>query len=189
MIGLTEVAQLDIEMPSGRKQDAAQVAESLRALADEVPTLGIEQNLDLARERVRSAEKYVKELRAFVSSTWQWHVSQPLPAINADLVEALARGGVDVEEIRSALETARGHLLTITSRSIPDRGAVQRYSAAIESIHHCGEQIGEVVDGDIAEGIVGSQEMSGVPLTWFTPERLRKLGALGILDRFQVRLH
>lgn len=187
-VGLAEVAQLDVELPTGREQDAAQVTGSLRALATELPAFGIEQNLDLAKERVRSAEKYAKELRALVVGAWQAHVSQPPPAINSDLIDALAQGGVDVEEIRDALETARAHLLVVTSRLIPDRGAVQKHRDAIESIHRCGEQIGDVVDADIAEGIVGSQELSGVPLTWFTPTRLDKLRVLGIVDRFQVRL-
>jgi hypothetical protein len=187
-VGLTEVAKFDVELAASRNQDVAQVAENLRALCTELSALGIEQNLDLAKERVRSAEKLTKELRALVVGAWQSHVSEPPPAINIDLIDALARGGVDVEEIRFALETAQAHLLAITSRPIPDRGAVQKHRDAIESIHRCGEQIGNVVDADIAEGIVGAQELSGIQLTWFTPERLDKLRALGIVDRFQVQL-
>ncbi|GAA2745364.1 hypothetical protein GCM10009868_26590 [Terrabacter aerolatus] len=188
IVALSEVMQLDVELPAGHEQDAAQVAQSLRALASEVPALGMEQNLDLAKERVRSAEKYAKELRALVAGTWQTYVSQPPPAVNVDLIDALAQGGVDVEEIRDALETARARLLAVTSSPIPDRGAVKKHRAAVESIHRCGEQIGEVVDADIAEGIVGSQEPGGVSLTWFTPERLKKLAALGIIARFKVHL-
>ena len=187
-VGLAEVKQLDLEMPPGRDQDAAQVIESLRALATELPTVTIEQNLDLAKARVRSAEKYVSGLRALVAGAWQTHVSQLPPTINSDLVDALDQGGVDVGEIRDELETARGRLLAISSRTIPGAGAVQKINAAIETIRRCGEKFGEVVDPDIAEGIVGSQGLSGMPLTWFTPERMGKLTGLGIIDRFQVRL-
>ncbi|WP_244928492.1 hypothetical protein [Nocardioides sp. W7] len=187
-IGLAEVEKLDVEMPPGRDQDASQVVDSLRALASDLPTVGVEQSLDLAKARVRSAEKYVGELRGLVIGAWQAHVSQPPPAINSDLVDALAEGGVDVEEIRDALETARGRLLAIGSRLIPDQGAVERFRDAREAIHRCGQQLGEVVDADVAEGIVGAQELSGMPLAWFTSERMEKLAALGIIDRFQVRL-
>lgn len=187
-VALAEVAQLDVDLPPGRDQDAAQVAEGLRALATEIPALGIDETLDLAKARVRSAEKYVGELRALVGGAWQSYVRQPPPGINSDLIEALAQGGVDVEEIRNELETARGHLLVISNKMIPDQGAVERFRAAIEAIRRCGEKLGDVVDVDIAEGIVGTQESSGVPLTWFTPERLEKLTALGIIDRFRVRL-
>jgi hypothetical protein len=187
-VGLAEVRQLDLELPFDRDQEGAQVAESLRALAAELPSVTIEHNLDLAKARVRSAEKYVSELRALVEASWHVHINQPPPAINSDLVDALARGGVDVDAIREALESARGRLLAISSKTIPDQGDVEKYRAAIAAIQSCGEQLGEVVDADIAEGIVVSQEEPGMPLDWFTPERLEKLAGLGIIDRFHVRL-
>jgi hypothetical protein len=148
----------------------------------------IEQDLDLAKARVRSAERYVSELRAHVASVWQAFTNQSPAAVNSDLVDALAQGGVDVREIRDELESARGRLLAIRSRVIPGEGDVEKFRAAMAAIHRCGERLGEVVDQDIAEGIVGSQELSGMPLRWFTAERLEKLAALGIIDRFRVRL-
>ncbi len=187
-VGLAEIAQLPIALPTDHDENARQLDQDLRALATELPALGIADDLDLAKGRVRAAEKHVQELRALVASVWRLHVSQPPPAVNDDLVDALARGGIDVEEIRSELETAQSRLLLVASRPIPDRGAVQKYRDAIDSIRRCGESIGQFVDADIADGIVGSQQASGVPLTWFTPGRIEKLGALGILDRFQVRL-
>ncbi len=187
-VGLTEVEQLDIELPPGRDQEAAQVVEGNRALAAELPAVSIDQSLDLAKARVRAAEKYVRDLRALVAGAWQEYVSQPPPAINSDLVDALAQGGLDVEDIRDSLESARGLLLAISSTTIPTEGAVGRFRAATDAIHRCGVELGKVVDGDIAEGIVRSQEQSGMPLSWFTTERLEKLEGLGIIDRFQVRL-
>lgn len=186
--GFAEVQQLDLELPPGRDHDAAQVVESLRELAAELPTVALEQNLDLTKAGVRSAEKYVRELRALVAGAWQTHVNKPPPAINSDLVDALAQGGVDVEAIRDVLESARARLLAISSRTIPNKGDVEKFRSAIAAIHKCGENLGEVVDADIADGIVGSQEGLGMPLSWFTPERLAKLAGLGITDRFHVRL-
>lgn len=187
-VGLAEVRQLDLELPPDREQEAALVSESLRALAADLPSLTIEQDLDLAKARVRSAEKYVSELRTLVAGSWQAHVNQPPLAINSDLVDALAQGGVDVEEIRDALESARGRLQAISNRTIPNQGDVEKFRIAIAAIHNCGEKLGEVVDADIAEGIVGSQEDLGMPLSWFTPERMEKLAGLRILDRFHVKL-
>ena len=187
-VGLAEVQQLDIQLPHSRDQEAEQVAESLAALGAELPTVTIDQSLELAKARVRSAEKYVSELRALVSSAWQAYVAQPVPTINSDLVDAIAHGGVDVEEIRDELESARGRLLAISSTTIPSQGAVSRFRVCIDAIHRCAQKLGEVVDEDVAEGIVGSQEESGMPLNWFTPERLEKLAGLGITDRFQVHL-
>jgi hypothetical protein len=187
-IGLAEVQKFGMELPSDHKQDANQVAAGLRMLATELPTVTFEQNLDLAKARVRAAVKYVSELHALVADAWQALINQPPPAVNSDLVDALAQGGVDVEEIRDELESARGRLVAISSKTIPGEGDVETFRASVAAIRRCGEKLGEVVDADIADGIVGAQELSGMPLAWFTHERLEKLAKLGIIDRFQVRL-
>jgi hypothetical protein len=150
--------------------------------------MAVDANLDLAKVQVRNAGKFAADLRAFVADGWHRHVTQPLPPINRDLVDALAKSGLDVESIRAALESAHGQLLVIVNRTIPLKGDVDKFSAAFESLRGCGDRIGNVVDPDIADGILGAQEGAGMPLAWFTAERLQTLSDLGIIDRFRVRL-
>jgi hypothetical protein len=186
--GLAEIRQLKVEIPATLDQDAIQLADGLRALAAELPGMALDANLDLARFQVRSAEKFAAELHGFISTSWHQLVRQPLPPINEDLLDALSDSGVDVEAIRDALENAHVQLLAIGNRAIPREGDVAKHSAAFDSMRACGEQIRRVVDPDIAEGILGAQEESGMPLAWFTTERLQTLSDLGIIDRFRVRL-
>lgn len=187
-VALTEVRQLDVEMPTDLDQEAVQVAGGLREVAAELPAMALDASLDLAKARVRNAEKFAAQLRALVADAWQRHVTQPLPPINNELVDALAQGGFDVESIRDALESAQGQFLAIVNRTIPLEGDVAKFSAAFESLRACGDQIGTVVDPDIAEGILGAQEEPGMPLAWFTAERLQMLTELELIDRFRVRL-
>ncbi|TDW18958.1 hypothetical protein [Kribbella kalugense] len=188
MVGLTEVSQLNVEIPPSLEQEAGQVADRLRSIAAELPEMAIDANLDFARAQVRNAGKFAADVRAFVADSWRRHVTQAPPPIDRDLVDALAEGGVDVESIRATLEHAQGQLLAITNRTIPLKGDVEKFRAAFESVRACGDQIGNVVDPDIAEGIVGAQDAAGVPLAWFTPGRVEALSELGIVDRFRVRL-
>lgn len=187
-VALEEVGLLDVEIPADLDQEAVQVADGLRELAAELPAMAVDASLDLAKARVHNAEMFTAQVRAFVGDTWQRHVAQPLPPINRDLVDALAQGGVDVEAIRDRLERAQGQILAIVNRAIPLEGDVDKFSAAFEAVRACGDQIANVVDPDIAEGILGAQEESGMPLAWFTAERLQTLIDLGVLDRFRVRL-
>lgn len=187
-VGLAEVRRLDVKVPIHLDQETVQVVDGLREVAAELPAMAVDADMDLAEARVRNAEKYAAQLRAFVTDTWQRHVSQPLPPVNSELVDALAQSGVDVEPIRDALESAQGRLLAITNRTIPLEGDVDNLSAAFESFRACGDQIGSAVDPDVAEGILGAQEEFGMPLAWFTAKRLQALADLGIIDRFRVRL-
>ncbi len=61
------------------------------------------------------------------------------------------------------------------------------FNDALDVLRACGEEISTLVDPALAEGILKSQA-EGVPLNWFTPERIAALTELGILDRFRVHL-
>ncbi|WP_313663420.1 hypothetical protein [Cellulosimicrobium cellulans] len=187
-VGLAEVRNLDVSLPPGLAQEITLLTASLRTLATELPSVGVDHNLETTKIQVRTAVAQVAVMESLVADAWHKFTSQQPPPVNRDLVDTLARGGVDVEDIRNELETAQARLLTASATRLPSLGAVQRFREAIEAIRRCGERLGEVVDADIAKGIVGSQEPSGVPLAWFTPDRLEKLRSLGILDRFQVHL-
>lgn len=164
------------------------VVERLRDIAQRLPGLRADDDLEFVKGGVAYAEKYAQGLKSIVEAAWDDFVNQPLPAIDQDLVDALARGGINVEDIRADLESADGKLFVLRNRRIPDRGSVGNYRNAVETLRRSGERIGDVVDADIAEGIIKSQRSTGMPLTWFTPERIEKLRALGIMDRFKVRL-
>ena len=140
-VGLAEVQQLDLELPPGRDQEAAQVAESLRALAAELPSVTIEQNLDLAKARVRSAEKYVSELRALVAGVLAARTSiNPLPPSIVTWWTPWPR--VAWTSMRSGTRSRARE--AACSRSAAGRsltqGDVEKFSAAIAAIHSCGEQ-------------------------------------------------
>lgn len=185
---LAEIRRFDPELPPELNQDAAQSAEGLRAIASELPAMSVHTNLDLAKTRVRGAEKFATEVRALVSERWRRYVAQPPPPINDDLLDALAQGGVDVESIRNTMESAHAQLIAVINRTIPQAGDFAKFGAAFEAMRACGNQIGSVVDSDIAEGILGAQMENGKPLSWFTAERVRALADLGIIERFRVRL-
>ncbi|MFC6161140.1 hypothetical protein [Kribbella jiaozuonensis] len=187
-VGLAEVRQLNVEIPADLHRAAGHATDGLRSLAAELPDIAVDSDLDAAKVHVSNTERFVSGLRSFVADNWRRHVTQPLPPINRELVDALAESGVDVESIRVALESAQGQLLAIVNRTIPLKGDVDKFRAAFESVRASGDQIGNVVDPDIAKGIVGSQEGAGMPLVWFTPVRLQALSELGIIDRFRVRL-
>ncbi|SKC66473.1 hypothetical protein [Krasilnikoviella flava] len=187
-IGLAEVRNLDVGLPPGLAQEITLFTAGLRALATELPSVGVDHNLQTTKIQVRSAVAQVAAIESLVADAWHEFRSQQPPPVNRDLVDTLARGGVDVEDIRKELETAQARLLIASTTRIPSLGAVQRFREAIEAIRRCGKRLGEVVDADIAKGIVGSQEPSGVPLAWFTPDRLERLRSLGVIDRFQVHL-
>ncbi|MBB1033607.1 hypothetical protein G6031_04285 [Dietzia sp. CQ4] len=185
---LVELQQVDVEIPEDLEENGVEVAKRLRELAVRLPGLRADEDLDFARACVASAEKYAQNLKNIVVAGWDDYVNQPQPAIDQELVEALANGGIDVEDIRAEFESADGKLFALRNRKVPGRGSVKTYRDAIEAMRRCGERIGEVVDSDIAEGIIESQTSAGISLTWFTPERVEKLRRLGIMDRFKVRL-
>ncbi|MFC7500599.1 hypothetical protein ACOACQ_19070 [Nocardioides sp. CPCC 206347] len=184
---LTELASIDASLDSDSVQDAAETVAALRSLATTLPGLPIDAALELPKSQVKSVENLTKKLALFVDTHWGPFREQELPAINEELVEALAAGGVDVEDVRNKLIGAHSTILGIRYRSIPQEGDVARFSEALATLRACGEEISTLVDPTLAEGILKSQT-EGISLSWFTPERIAAVTDLGILDRFRVRL-
>lgn len=185
---LTELAKIDVALDADIIEDANEAHLGMKALAKTLPSLPIDAPLDVPKSHVKAMENFTKELRQFVSANWNIFRDQELPPINEELIEALAAGGIDVEEVRNALIGAQTALTVLKVRDVPGVGDASRFTEAVEKLRACGEQISTLVDPDLAEGILKAQSDEGVPMIWFTSERVVALTELGILDRFLVRL-
>lgn len=184
---LDELAAIGAPLDSDSIQDATETVTALRSLASALPGLSIDATLELPKSQVKSAENLAKKFALFVEAHWLPFRDQELPAINEELVEALAAGGVDVEDVRSKLITAQAKLSGIRWRNIPHEGDVAKFNEAVDVLRACGEEVSTLVDPTLADGILKAQT-EGVPLSWFTPERIAAVTELGILNRFRVRL-
>lgn len=184
---LADLTKVDVTIDVDSLQDAADAIAAARALAISLPGLPIDAALDIPKSQIKVIENLVKKLRAFVEAHWLPYRDQELPPINEDLVEALAAGGVDIEDVRSKLISAQSTINGMKYRDLPQAGDIDRFTRALKTLRACGEEISTLVDPAIADGILMSQT-EGVSLTWFTPERIAAVTELGILDRFWVRL-
>lgn len=186
--GLRDLAVINVFLDADTIKDAAEVVTGMRTLASTLPGMPVDAPLDVPKSQVKAVESFTKELRMFVQANWLSFRDQDLPPINEALVEALAAGGVDVEDVRNELVSAQAALMGLKFRDIPGDGNIAKFKGAVEKLRACGEKISTLVDPDLAEGILKAQSDEGILLNWFTPERISALTELGILDRFQVRL-
>ncbi len=184
---LAELAKVDAPLDGDSVQDAADTVTTIRSLAGALPGIPVDAPLDLPKSQVKAVENLTKKLSLFVEAHWLPFRDRDLPAINEELVEALAAGGVDVEDVRNKLISAQITIMSIRYRSVPQEGDVDRFTEALAALRACGEEISTLVDPALAEGILESQT-EGIPLSWFTPERITAVTGLGILDRFRVHL-
>ena len=185
---LAELAKIEVTLDADTIQDANEAVAGMRALARTLHGLPVDAPLDVPKSQVKAIENFTKELRLFVQANWFIFRDQDFPPINEELVEALAAGGVDVEDVRNQLLSAQTALTALKVRVIPSEGDVTKFTWAVEKLRACGERISTLVDPDLAEGILKAQSDEGIRLDWFTSERITALAELGIVDRFQVRL-
>ncbi|MDX3106012.1 hypothetical protein [Nonomuraea angiospora] len=186
--GVAELRTTGVRMNTELAQKAPQVVAMLYALSDSLPNQAVDASLNEAKMQVKAAQGFVNNLRLSVEEAWKAKRSREVPAINDDLITALARSGIEVEEIRIEIERAQGTLAILNNRAIPELGDVERLTRALEILRSCGKRISELVDPTLAQIILNTQETTGMPLSSFTPEILAGLTRLGILDRFWVRL-
>jgi hypothetical protein len=186
--GVAELRTAGVAIDSGLTEKAKQVAAALHALSGALPAQAVDAPLDGVKRQVRAAQSFVMDLRSFVEEAWAQERAREVPAINEELVSALAQAGIEVEEIRSDIETAQSVLVGLNNRSVPASGDVVKLAAALEALRACGERISRLVEPTLAGVILDAQRATGVSLASFTPEVLAGLARLGILDRFRVRL-
>jgi hypothetical protein len=186
--GVAELRAAHAAFDADLGPQAAQLAADLHVLAETLPSQDADTPPQALKAQIKAADAFVKGLRGSVKQAWTAERNREVPVINEDLVAALNKSGIEVEEIRIKIEKAHGVLNVLKNRAVPELGDVARLAAALESLHACGQQISELVDPVLARVITGAQEATGTPLNSFTPEVLAGLSRLGILDRFWVRL-
>ncbi|MFF2345095.1 hypothetical protein [Pseudarthrobacter sp. NPDC058119] len=168
-------------------QNQASALEVAKYLITMVEDLPVNAKFDAVKTQSSTIEAHFKRSEKFVSDAWRSHVPNVIPAVDDDLLNALDQAGVDVESIRSDIESAAATLLTLRSRVLPEPDDNRRLQSALETLNSSGGRIGEVVDPAIADVIVRAQG-SGVLYSEMTPEVISGLTELGILDRFRVVL-
>jgi hypothetical protein len=186
--GLGELRRVGIRPASDLVSDATQVVATMGALANTLQSLPLDAPLDGPRAQVKQVESFIKSVNTFVEDAWAELRDRDTSPINETLVEALARSGLNVDDIRNDMTRAQTTLFVLANRKLPESGDVAKLEQARESLRSCGERISKVVDPSLAALILGAQDTLGMPLSRFTSEVLAALHGLGILDRFRVTL-
>lgn len=183
------IGRKEMEIAGVRDQDFTnQCAQTRRIVAELIRTvedLPVTSPFDGAKAQAELIELHFRNSEKFVATAWKSHTTQKPPAIDDELLDALSQAGIDVEEIRSEIETAKATLLSLANRPLPRQGDVGRIKEALDTLKVSSSRIAEVIDPDVAEVLMRIQD-GGVPLSDFTCELLELFRALGILGRFRV---
>lgn len=173
-------------MEDSYEQNRAAALAVVKDLIDTIESLSIDAKFDLVKMQGNGIEVHFKNSEKFVASAWKAHVPTAGPN-DDDLLDALERGGVDVEAIRSDIEIAESALLVLRNRVLPQAGDIARMQQALDTLNSIGERIGQLIDPTIANLVVRAQD-GGVPYSEMTPQVIVALTKLGILERFRVVL-
>lgn len=170
----------------GYDQERAATFAGIQALIATIESLSVESKFDLVKMQGQNVEMHFRNSEKFVANAWRSHLPPSLPA-DDDLLDALDQAGVDVEAIRSDIESARLVLLTLRNRTLPQPGDAWRLQQALSTIGASKARIGEVIDPIIADLVVRAQT-GEIPFAEMTPEVVSALADIGILNRFRVVL-
>lgn len=168
--------------------DATSLATISGELRDALKKLPYDAPLDGPKRDVRDLEAIVKRIWERVKATWEAQIDTDAALVDDDLVEALHRGGADVEDLRQALTAAGSTLFVLRNRSLPKQGDMAKLNAAYVARRDCADRVRDLVPTAVAGVILGAQREGGVPLSLMTTEVLEELDRLGIRERFRVTL-
>lgn len=170
----------------GYDQEGATTYAGIQVLIATIESLSVESKFDLVKMQGQNVEMHFRNSEKFVANAWKSHLPPYLPA-DDDLLDALDQAGIDVEAIRSDIESARLMLLTLRNRTLPQPGDALRLTQALSTIDASKARIGEVINPVIADLVVRAQT-GDVPFAEMTPEVVSALADIGILNRFRVVL-
>lgn len=167
-------------------QQCAATSAGIQALIATIESLSVESKFDLVKTQGQNVEMHFRNSEKFLANAWRSHLPLYLPA-DDELLDALDQAGVDVEAIRSDIESARLVLLTLRNRTLPQPGDALRLQQAQATLEASKSRIGEVIDPLVADVVVRAQT-GEVPFSEMTPQVVSALAKIGILDRFRVVL-
>lgn len=173
----------------GYEQSRTSVLSVVQDLVSTLQNLTIDAKLDLVKLQCNSIETHFKNSEKFVVNAWQEYARSFGQNDDHDdhLLDALERGGVDVDEIRSEIEKAESTLLVLRNRTFPHMGDVAKMQQALDTLNTIRERVAQLIDPEIANLVVRAQD-GGIPYSEMTPGVVEALSSLGILDRFRVVL-
>jgi hypothetical protein len=171
----------------GNEQSRTASLAIVKEMAAAVESLSVEAKFDALNLQGRNVEQHFKTSEKLVADVWRNYVFSIQPTVDDELLDALERGGVDVETIRSDIEDAKSVLLMLRTRRLPKDGDIAKLQKARSTLNSSGESIGKLIDPAIADVVVRAQN-GGVPYTEITSEIVSALKKFGILNRFRVVL-
>ncbi|MEV6416167.1 hypothetical protein [Kribbella sp. NPDC051718] len=177
-----------VTLRDGAGLEATSATDAAADLHRTLEALRFDSPLDNAKTQLRVVESFVKRLRETVEDAWAAELERDTALVNDELVEALHRGGADVEDLRQALENATSALLILNSRPLPQAGDMAKLTASFATRRACEERIRDLVPPAVAKLILRARSEHGLPLNLVTPEVLTELDRLGIRERFRVTL-
>lgn len=184
-----ELTRAERPLPRGASERGRDILTGLtRALADVRENALAPVEADFAG-LVDKSKDYAREITAWAEQAWtEVRRSVDMPAVDEELLDQLDRAGLDVEDLRSPVESAEGDLMLLESRHLPAEGDIGRLMAAAAKRREAVDRLQQLLSPDVAQFIVAASKPPGAALSLLTDEVRAFLNDHDIEPRYRLRL-